>query len=717
MVQRTVAVIGILSRRGGGAIFSSIDTEGNKFNVIAPYKSIANPPEKGETWTVKGEFKLHPQHGEQLHAKELWRDMPSGRFLVNFLTRSPDFRNIGLGEKKVNDLWHDFREDLIDHLETGDPEALVPTIKISVAQALMDRWHLFSAESKVVAWLTKLNLDYRTSGTIMRIWGQRALKLLKEDPYRMLIFMGWARVDKAAQQMGVEKDDRRRLIGAVESALYSRVDRSHTLTSRPKLLAAVRKNLGWNCDAPKAVEAAVEAGVAVGDPVGGYQLRGIARLERKIRERMESMLQSDKGSASSMFSTRLIDQKMIDGQIAALEAEQGFGLNDEQRAAVNMVAQHPLCAVCGGAGTGKTTVLAGVHKVFEKAGAPVYQMALSGRAAQRMRESTKRQAFTIAGFIAQAKSGKLDITDNALVVVDESSMLDLPTTYRLLNYLPEGARLLLVGDPYQLPPIGFGLVFDVVVDSDAVPTVELKSVHRQSEASGIPSVALAVRNQIIPELLEYNAGLMHGVSFIDCDTDDIPFACWEVFTNFVDSGIDPYAIRALSPLKRRGSGAVYLNEVFQKRFKPDRKMCGDIRFEYGVGDPIIHLENDYKADLYNGSLGIIEHVVERGEGNIVRALWDDGEVRDIDEVDIYKIGLSYAMTIHKAQGSQFSRVVIPVEASRLLDNSMIYTALTRGVDQVVFIGDRSAFEEAVEAPPRSKTREVGFSLSAGHIVL
>jgi exodeoxyribonuclease V alpha subunit len=357
--------------------------------------------------------------------------------------------------------------------------------------------------------------------------------------------------------------------------------------------------------------------------------------------------------------------------------------------------------------------MTGVHKILEKGNMTVFQMALSGRAAQRLRESTKRHAFTIYGFVMQVRAGKIDVPDDALIIVDEASMLDLPTIYRLLDCMPPGARLLLVGDPYQLPPIGFGLVFDVLVDSENVPTVELKAVHRQSEASGIPAVATAIRNQKLPELLEYDSGLRHGVSFIDCDISDIPLTCWDTFTDFTDSGIDPYSVRALSPLKKRESGVECLNEVFQGRFKPGREMYGDIRFSYAIGDPILHLENDYQEDLYNGSLGVIEQVVERGEGNVVRVKWDDGKMRDLQEADIYKVSLSYGMTIHKAQGSQFSRVIIPVVRSRLLDNSMVYTALTRGVDQVIFIGDRNAFNDAVQNPPRSKTRDVGFSLSTG----
>lgn len=712
--EKTVSVQRILSRKGGGTIFRGLDSSGNSIKVIASYQSIAKPPEPGESWRVNGEYHHHQKFGLQFHAKQLWQVAPEGRFLVNYLTRSPSFRNIGLGEKKANDLWTAFRdknESLVDHLDRGNIEALSEVINPSVAAAVVERWRLYSAETKVIGWLTSLNLDHRVSGSIMRIYGEQAIYLLQEDPYRLLLFMGWARVDKAAQQMGIEKLDRRRLIGAVEAALYLRLDHSHTLTRFEALRSAVKKNLGTDGKtARKAIEEAVMEGVAVGDAMNGYQLRGIARLEHKIKTRLEEMLEGESGSQSPRLSVTVPDQLITD-QLAKLEAETGFPLNSEQREAISMAVRKPLCVISGGAGTGKTTVLTGVHKVLEKTFQTVYQMALSGRAAQRMRESTKRPSYTIAGFCLKVKTGKLEIPDNALFIVDEASMLDLPTMYRVLSYLPKGARLLLVGDPYQLPPIGFGLVFDVMVDSNKVPKVELKSVHRQTEESGIPAVATAIRNQHIPVLKNYDSSILSGVSFIDCALHEIPEKCWEVFSNLTkDAEIDPRSVRALSPIKTRKSGVQCLNELFQERFNPGRDFYGDINWRFAVDDPIIHLENDYQQDLYNGSLGVVEKIIERGEGAIVRSRWDDGEVRDIDESDIRKINLAYAMTIHKSQGSQFSRVIIPIEKSRILDNSMAYTALTRGVDQVVFVGQRSAFEAAVKAPPRSKMREVGFKI-------
>ena len=165
-----------------------------------------------------------------------------------------------------------------------------------------------------------------------------------------------------------------------------------------------------------------------------------------------------------------------------------------------MAVHHPLSVLTGGAGTGKTTVLQVIHDIAEQVGVPVLQMALSGRAAQRLREATGRAASTIAAFLRAAAQGSVHPASEPLIIIDESSMLDLPLMYSLVRALPARARLLLVGDPYQLPPIGFGLIFHVLAASPSVPRVELVEVHRQAQSSGIPQIAREIRHGIVPSL-------------------------------------------------------------------------------------------------------------------------------------------------------------------------------------------------------------------------
>ena len=210
-------------------------------------------------------------------------------------------------------------------------------------------------------------------------------------------------------------------------------------------------------------------------------------MEKTIANYLRALLAGVPGPERNLFSGNLasIVAEAIDGY----RSRTGLQLNAGQRKAVEMALHHPLSVLTGGAGTGKTTVLQVIHDIAEQVGVPVLQMALSGRAAQRMREATGRAASTIAAFLRAAAQRQVDPESEPLVIIDESSMLDLPLMYSIVQALPARARLLLVGDPYQLPPIGFGLVFHVLAASPSVPRVELVEVHRQARSSGIPQIA------------------------------------------------------------------------------------------------------------------------------------------------------------------------------------------------------------------------------------
>jgi exodeoxyribonuclease V alpha subunit len=210
-------------------------------------------------------------------------------------------------------------------------------------------------------------------------------------------------------------------------------------------------------------------------------------MENVVAGYLRQLLAGDLGLERNLFSGNL--SAIVVESIARYRSDTGLQLNPAQHGAVEMAVYHPLSVLTGGAGTGKTTVLRLVHDVAERIGVPVLQMARSGRAAQRLREATGRGASTIAAFLHAAARGLVDAASEPLIIIDEASMLDLPITYSLARTLPARARLLLVGDPYQLPPIGFGLVFHVLAASPRVPSVELVEIHRQAISSGIPQIS------------------------------------------------------------------------------------------------------------------------------------------------------------------------------------------------------------------------------------
>lgn len=278
-------------------------------------------------------------------------------------------------------------------------------------------------------------------------------------------------------------------------------------------------------------------------------------------------------------------------------------------------------------------------------------------------------------------------------------MLDLSTFHRILQFAPDGAHVLLVGDPAQLPPLNFGLVFHRLVQNSRVPCIKLTQVHRQAELSGIPSAATSVLNLCLPTFVPFQ-GVHAGVSFIECLPDQVGSRLRHLAHAWKGE-----EWRALSPLKVGTTGVRAINKAFHL----DALLDAGTNESFVLDEPVMHMVNDYDRGLMNGSLGKVAAIHRDGDVTIKF----DGDTQRFapDEVR-QKIELAYATSVHKAQGSQFGRVAVVIGKSRILDNSLVYTALTRGIHQVVFIGDAAAFEAAVLRPAQAQLRSVAFDVRA-----
>ncbi|MGE4545430.1 MAG: AAA family ATPase [Pedobacter sp.] len=717
LVKISLIVDRVLSTQGGGAIFTGKSNSG-EIKVVAPYNIILQTPGKDEVWTVTGVFEHHPKHGKQLRASHLLLDMPSGRLVIDYLTKSPTMRGFALGAKKIKSLKTTFGPTLRDHLELGDVKTLVQAegISVSLASELVERWKAASLEIRVIWWLSDHEIDFRLAKEIIRAWGPCSIDLLSNDPYKLLAFTGWKLVDNAARLLGISGCDNRRLLGAVEAALYSRHDKAHTLTPHSKLLAKVRANLneGDSSLPIKALTVAKEIKVLVGNKQDGYQHRGVARLERRIRERLLAI--HGRKEADTQLVSAFEDKDIECGIRAAEKAlsarqNKNITLNKKQKQAVYQALEEKFSIICGGIGTGKNTVLLAIYEVLEKTGTPVVQMAPSGPAARRMRDLTLHPALPIAKFCMDVRSGKRQVVEDTFFIIVESSMVDLSSMYRLLSCIPGGASILMVGDSRQLPPDSFGLVFHKLVESVLVPKVELEVICSQEKDSAILDVAEGIllndaekaNNAILP----FNPSTPErpGVFFIECSLEDIPTRVSETFEGLKNDDIE--STRILGSVQNGRAGVYPLNQLLQHQQIEDHStFYGGEIWKYAVGDPVIFIENDYELELFKNSLGIITNIsLDQENGWTISAHWDDGKARSIHEKDFDQIELAYSLPIHRSQGSKWKNVIVPMHKNRNLNNSIIYTALTRGMERVIFVGDRSAFINAIN---KRYNRDVGF---------
>jgi exodeoxyribonuclease V alpha subunit len=632
-----------------------------------------------------------------------------GDLLKRFLATDDAFRGIGVARAEA--LWKHFGEALASVLDAADVAQLAGVVPQDVAENLVTAWAEKREEGRVVDWLDRhgfeRRLAWKLAKQVVRVWSTDATIKLAENPYRMLAFASWEKVDTAARRvLGVAADDERRLIAGVEAACYKRLDDKHTATDHEVILALVRSHL--RCDQRLADDAIARAETdgAIVKAVCGWQPLGPAVMERFIADTIGAMLAGFESGQMRLLWQRPTNARVAE-MLAGYTTPAGHRLTTEQADAALAAFKFPFLVVTGGAGTGKTTVLAALHEAIEQFGGRIVQMALSGRAARRMQEATGRDALTIAAFLHRTRDDHATIDDGTFIVIDEASMLDLPLLYRILTTLQRSARsdsipcrLVMLGDPFQLSPIGFGLTFHLFARSPGIPRIELTTVHRQAESTGIPRVADAIRRGVVPDLPAF-AGMSDGVSFLEAREHEILPAVLRV----VDAlgGIEN--ARILAAVKDGPSGVHSINATLH-----DLHSIGKVHpiasAALAVGDPVIHLVNDYSGrNLRNGSLGVVIDGAERerlnvdfeSEGTHTFASWE------IDEL----LALAYAITLHKAQGSQFGRAVIPLTRSRLADRTWLYTAVTRAERQAVFIGERGFFANAVRNLPSASLRQTG----------
>ena len=293
------------------------------------------------------------------------------------------------------------------------------------------------------------------------------------------------------------------------------------------------------------------------------------------------------------------------------------------------------------------------------------------------------------------------LDDEPLVIIDESSMADLATMYRLLRRFPPGVRLLLVGDPGQLPPIGFGLVLHVLaggVEPAAVPRTVLTVPRRQSHASGIPHVCETIRRGVVPVLGAPDWDDAEGASFVQASPEDVTDTIIDVLAHL---GPRTQA-QVVGSVKGRPGGVTDINRTLQRLHAPGRGPQLNGRFF--AGDPVLVTRNDYDLGVMNGDLGV---ALENEEGGGLRCRFDDGGKVLSAAMLFEHVELAYAITCHKAQGSQFPIVIVPVTPSRLLDRTLLLTAISRAQLRVIVVGDSATFAAAITRPPNPELRRVG----------
>lgn len=707
----------------GGCIFTGrmIDDVGNvldarSYYVVKVGNKLLGPSrvQVGQWWRVSGESSRHDRDVNgfrvtewQIVAQDLSLLQLSGEHIVSFMAESEEYQGIGL--VKARKLWDTFGESLYGFLDRGDATTLADVLGEDRAKQVIAAWAT-NGDTRTFQWLQKNGFEVSVGRKVVSYFGWEARAKLEEDPYRLLSFYAtWAQVDKLARDVfAVEETDPRRLQGAVEEALYRVFSDGHTRIPIPALVSRLESVLDGSCRemAREALANGLSNGSFIIGANGNVHPIGAWIMEATVARALLARLTVENNRP-------LLHPAHVDAVVAAYEAGEGITLNNEQRLAILTSAANTLSLIVGGAGVGKTTVLKALYKVYDETRTRIFQVALAGRAAKRMLEATGRPASTIASFMKTAKEE--DLAGRCVLVVDEASMVDIITMSRLCEMLPPHVRIVLAGDTGQLMPVGPGLVLHALARVPGIPKVELKVVKRYG--GEIALAAQAVRDGVWPELASDSTG---PISFIPCAAPAIADLVVGLYADDVEN------TQILSARKNSLDGTKAINALCQDRFtrhgRPLLVYLDEFQSIAGtgfyLGDQLLCTRNLWDWGLQNGSLGRLVEIEEtprlltNSEGvelghAIGWVLWDDGERRPVLESMLDDLELGNAVTVHKAQGSQWRRVIVVLTGSKMLDRTLIYTAMTRAQSQVVLVGDPVAARRAVEGVPRAHTRMVG----------
>ena len=684
-------------------------------------------PAVGERLMVTGKWSNHSSYGRQFEAEFLERLMPQTTMeILNYLSS----RVIkGIGPRMAARIVERFGDQTLAVMER-EPERLAEVSGISreKARAIGEEFRLQVGIRQIMEFFALHHLSAELAVRTYKKYGDSTMELLYDDPYLLMdeeLEASFGAVDQFAIALGVAGDDPRRVEAGVLFELNYNLTGGHSFLPEDKLIAATARLLHVEEETVKqGVQRLLEVDRLVRDTLTGIAVIYLPRLYEAETESAQRLLEF----AGHTFPA----PKHLDKLIREVARDGGIDYSEEQTCAIREAATSGLLLITGGPGTGKTTILNGILELLGRMQLRCLLAAPTGRAAKRLTEVTGEDASTIHRLLEAGidpATGKMFFVrdeENPLkcdaVIVDEMSMVDVELLHSLLQAIPGGKRLILVGDPDQLPPVGPGFPFSDMLRSGQLPTVRLTEIFRQARQSLIVMNAHRVNRGEMPDLKTVNSdfffmrrGNEEGVCSLirDLCATRLP----------QNMGIPADQIQVLSPTRKGAVGTVNLNRLLQAALNPpspDKKerQFGDYLFR--EGDRVMQIRNNYDilwkktdgsavgAGIFNGDVGIIQSIDTGSE--TLTVLYDDREA-EYDFTQLNELEPAYAMTVHKSQGSEYRAVVLAAwnGSPYLLSRSILYTAITRARELLVVVGREETVGIMVENAKKNR-RYTGLKL-------
>ncbi|MDA0374558.1 MAG: ATP-dependent RecD-like DNA helicase [Planctomycetota bacterium] len=651
---------------------------------------------EGQQVKVGGKRTVHPRFGAQIEVASCETTLPHSLDGIRAYLSSSLIKGVGpaTAERIVSRFGQETLRIITEHPDRlREVPGLGPKKIEEIGAAVRDQQEV----QDVMVFLRTYGLGQALAVRIVKRVGRNASALIQANPYRLVddvIGVGFRTADQLAQRLGLAKDSNDRVQAGLQHALTEASRDGHCFLPRAELIERTARLLELEPGpVAEAVPDLVARGRVVLDGTGGedavYPVT-LYRAEADIAAMVRRLNEAD------------LEPLPVDAEagLDAFEARSGWSLPDAQRRAVLEALRSPISVVTGGPGVGKTTIVRAIAEILTAADLTLLLAAPTGRAAKRLEESTDRSARTIhrlleyqAGIQRFLRGPDMPLEGHVLVV-DETSMLDVQLAHDLLRAVPPGMRLVLVGDVDQLPSVGPGRVLADLIESGVVPVTRLTRVFRQGGGSRIVEAAHRILEGEVPEPGR------EGDDFFFVEARDSQHAralIREIVTQRIPKafGLDPVRdVQVLCPMYRGDTGADAVNRELQGTLNPQGHELVRGGKTFRVGDKVMQTRNDYDLEVYNGDVGRVL-AIDHGSGGVQVAF--DGRVVAYGAADLDQLLPAYAITVHRAQGSEYPAVIVPVTTDHflMLKRNLIYTAVTRGKKLVVLVGSTRALEMAV----------------------
>ncbi len=684
-----------------------------------------------ETYLFKGSVVQHPKYGKQLKAETFQKEIPQTKDAVIAYLSSDLFK--GIGKKTAELIVETIGENAINEiLKDNQVIEKVPKLSKKKQEQIVQQIISNQESEQVMIRLNELGFGSKLAMDIYKFYQHETLNVLDQNPYQLVYDIkgvGFQKADQLAQQLGIHPNHPDRLkAGLLFLVEETCIKQGHTYLPQEALINETIQLLSKNEGEDVRYEAIEDIMAQLTEE------KKLIEVDHMIA--IPSLYYSEIKSTQNLFrvyshneALTQFERSDIQLHIGEIEEMNEVHYAASQKEALECAINHKVMLLTGGPGTGKTTVIKGIVQLYSEIHGvsldyddyhnndyPIVLAAPTGRASKRLHESTGLEAMTIHRLIGWNQETKPDdILYNEinakLIIIDEMSMVDTWLFHQFMAAVPLDAQIIFVGDEDQLPSVGPGQIFKDLIDSNVLPRINLTEVYRQQEGSSIIELAHKMK---LGEPVDITHRF-HDRSFIPCSTEQIPDVVEKVVNNAVQKGYTMADIQVLAPMYRGNAGIKRLNQILQSILNPVQdKSKREIEFGdviYRKGDKVLQLINRPNDNIFNGDIGIIVGIFWAKENalnkDVVVVDYDGNEITYMKS-DLTELTHAYCTSIHKAQGSEFPIVLMPIvkQYYRMLQKPILYTGLTRAKQSLVFLGDSEAFNMGLATEGKARLTQL-----------